>query len=568
MNTPADEQTSLNYGCITYEKSAAVFDYLMSYMGEDNFDKAMRFYYDKFKFTHADPSDLRKTLSHFNGSELDWFFDHLVNGTDKIDYKMKGISRLPDGSYNLRIKNKTGVAVPFSIEAYKNGMLAGMVWSTGFADKKNVGFPAVDADRFVIDGINSVPEINRSNNYIRAHGIFKKAKMPALNFLTGLEKPDKRQMYFLPAAGLNFYNGAMAGMILHNYGILQKRFEYSICPLYAFKTHDLNGFAEAGYRFYPKDLFSQITIGANAKSFGYDLYQTKYMNEMLGGNYSSLNLRYYAVSPYVELELKKKTPTSSISQYITFSTHAIFREIEDLDTSAYRTYKDEGPKKAIENYYVNSLHYELRNKRVIDPYSASLEIQQNDQMTKASGEFRYGITFSKKHELSFRFFAGTFINSKGPANIRYAFRMSGYNGYQDYLFNDNFVARNETNGLGFSQMAEYDGAMKVWTPLGQTTEWLVALNVKSPRLFILPVRLYADIASADGRSMLNEKVLWCGGVNVTLWDDIVEVYIPAAYSQDIRSILDLNQVDMWNRIRFTLNLHKLVPRKMIRQNLL
>ena len=60
----------------------------------------------------------------------------------------------------------------------------------------------------------------------------------------------------------------------------------------------------------------------------------------------------------------------------------------------------------------------------------------------------------------------------------YSFRASGYNGYQDYLFEDNFIARNETHGLGFSQFAEKDGALKIWTPLGQTTQWLTSINIK------------------------------------------------------------------------------------------
>jgi hypothetical protein len=67
--------------------------------------------------------------------------------------------------------------------------------------------------------------------------------------------------------------------------------------------------------------------------------------------------------------------------------------------------------------------------------------------------------------------------------------------------------------------------------------------------------------------MNNDKVLWCGGVNIMLWKDIIDIYIPAAYSTDIKTVLDLNQVSFWNRIRFTLNLHKLEPRNLIKNAL-
>jgi hypothetical protein len=567
INTASDDLTSFNYGCITYEKSAVAFDYLMSYMGEDNFDKAMRFYFEKFKFQHAYVSNLQKTLSHFNGTELDWFFDHIINSTDKIDYKMKRIKQLPDGSFDLKIKNKTGVIVPFNIYAYKKGKPAGVVWSNGFYGARNVGFPAVDADKFVIDGMRSIPEINRSNNYIRARGIFKRAKAPALNFLTGLENPSKRQMYFFPLVGANFYNGAMAGLVLHNYGFLQKKFEYSLFPMYSMNTKSAVGFAEAQGHFYPGNVFREINVGARAKSFAYDIYNTKYLNEASGTSFKDLYLNYYTFSPFIQFELKKKKATSPVTQYITYQNNNIFTEVADIDTSTFRTFKDTGPKKKMENYWVNSLNYDLQNKRFLNPYSLNVNLQHNDKMAKVSAEFNYGVTFSKKHELSIRAFAGAFVMGSSIDRGRYAFRSSGYNGYHDYTFGDNFIARNEYQGVGFSQFSERDGAMKVWTPLGQSTEWIAAVNIKSPRVFILPIRVFLDVATTDPRFLNNDKILWCGGVNIMLWKDIIDIYIPAAYSTDIKTVLDLNQVSFWNRIRFTLNLHKLEPRNLIKNSL-
>ncbi|MBK9283241.1 MAG: hypothetical protein IPM51_02875 [Sphingobacteriaceae bacterium] len=189
-------------------------------------------------------------------------------------------------------------------------------------------------------------------------------------------------------------------------------------------------------------------------------------------------------------------------------------------------------------------------------------------MAKISGEYIQHITFTKKHTLSIRLFAGAFVMGSTFDKGMFAFRSSGLNGYQDYSFTHNFVARNERNGFGFSQFAEQDGAMKIWTPLGQTTEWISAINIKSPKLFILPIKIFADVVSTDGRSMNDEKILWCAGANITIWKDIVDIYIPAIYSEDIQKTLDLNNIDFWNRIRFTLNLHKLVPKKIIKENLL
>src|SRR5581483_6710366 len=121
--------------------------------GEENFDKAMQFYFGQFKFRHPSTTDLTKTLSYFNGKNLDWFYKHLIASTDKIDYKIKKVKRLEDGSYSIKIKNKTNSIVPFNVAAFKKGKPAAFVWSDGFAGTKTIGIPAVDADLFRIDGL-------------------------------------------------------------------------------------------------------------------------------------------------------------------------------------------------------------------------------------------------------------------------------------------------------------------------------------------------------------------------------------------------------------------------------
>ena len=281
----------------------------------------------------------------------------------------------------------------------------------------------------------------------------------------------------------------------------------------------------------------------------------------------SLNLQYLKIAPYLLFEIKKAKANSKISQFMSYTSNNLFTETEDTDSSTYRTFATDGPKKKSENYFVNELAYDLINKTVINPFSFRFSLEHNDKMAKISATFNYKYSLSKTHDISVRAFAGTFISGSDNDKGAYAFRMSGYNGYHDYAFNDNFVARNETHGFGFSQFSERDGVMKVWTPLGQTTNWLAAVNIKSPRLFILPVKIFVDISTCDGRSLNNDKILWAAGANIVIWKDIIDIYIPVSYSKDIQTTLDLNNIDFWNRIRFTLNLHKLVPRNFIKDYL-
>lgn len=564
LDLASQDFTEFNYGSIVYSKTPVIFDYLMDYMGEDNLDKAMKFYYEQFKFKHPSPKDLAKTLSYFSGIDLSWLTKHLLSSTDKIDYKIKSVKKNKDGSFVLKLKNKTGVSTPVNVYGFKNDKPVGLIWYKGFDKSLTIDFPPTEVDYFKIDGLDKMPDINRRNNYIRASGLFKKIKPLQLNFLTKFENPKKTQLNYLPIIASNIYNGFMAGIAFHNYSLYQKRFEFVISPMYALKTKSPVGFVDFNFNIYPKFFFQQITFGAKAKSFGFDYYDTYTNNTVNGTNFKSLNYNYYKIAPYLQFEFKNKNAISPIYQYITYTNNNLFTD-SLVDPS--RQLLPAQPKLKNVFSFVNQLNYNLINKRIIDPFSLSLNLQHTARMAKITATFNYQITISKKHYIDVRLFAGTFLSGSYSEKSYYAFRASGYNGYQDYLFESNFIGRNEYSGFGFSQFSEKDGAMKVWTPLGQTPNWLISVNLKSPKIFILPLKVFADVIVCDGRALNKEPFLWDAGLNIIVIKDIVEVYIPVIYSDDVKKMLELNNVTRLNTIRFTFNIHKLVPKNLIKDNL-
>ncbi len=564
LNLKAADYTEANYGCIVYSKSALIFDYLCEYMGEKSFDDAMKFYFEQYKFKHPQPQDLLKTLEFFNGKSLAWFQNSLINSTDHIDYKIKRVKKNDDGTYSLKIKNKTGTLAPFNIYGYKNNVPVGLIWYDGFEKTKTLGFVASDVDRLKIDGTDQMPDINRKNNFIRSKGLFKKAKPLQFNFLTKFENPAKYQINYVPLIGANAYNGLMLGAAIHNYSFYQKRFEYMLAPMYAFNTNSPVGYAEFNLNLHPDHIFKHITIGAKFKSFAYD-----YSNVgLVAGNTSKISDLYdkfYKITPYIQCELKKKEANSNTTQFITYSNTNLF--VDSLDVSSLISTSSKGPRTKNHFSFVNQLNYDLSNTRSIDPFKLHVNLQHTMSMAKISATINYKLTLSKKSYVELRFFVGTFL--AGNANERgyYAYRANGYNGPQDYLFETNFVGRNQTSGIGFNQFTEKDGALKVWTPLGQTGQWLTSLNIKSPKLFKLPIKAFADVVVCDARSLLTDKVLWDAGFNIVLWQDIIDVYIPLLYNNDIQKTLELNNVQFQNRIRFTFNIHKLVPHSILQNNL-
>lgn len=566
IDLPAPDFTIANYGSIVYSKTALVFDYLMDYMGADNFDKAMKLYFETYKFKHPSPDDLMNTLSASSGMDLKNFRNYLLESTEHIDYKIKAVKHNADSSYSIKIKNKTGVPLPFNIYGFKNNVPVSVIWFDGFKRSRTVNFTTGDVDYFKIDGLDRMPDINRKNNTTKTSGLFKKAKPLQLNLITAFENPAKTQINYLPVIGANIYNGFMLGAAIHNYSFYQKKFEYCVSPMYAFNNRSLSGFAEFNYNIYPKKWFRQISVGAKSKTFAYDFFDTQYLNKTNGTDLKNLYYNYYKVSPYIQFEIKKKDPTSSIKQLITYTNNNLF--IDSLNSSATENIAANGPRKKHTYSFVNQLSYNLVNSSAIDPFSISINLQHTAGMVKAFASCNYKITLSKKYYFDVRAFAGAFLAGSTAERSYYALRSSGYAGYQDYLFDGNFIARNKFSGIGFSQFLEQDGALKIYTPLGQTTHWLASVNVKSPQLFFLPVKIFADIAVCDGRALLMDKYLWDAGINVTILKDIVEVYIPIFYNQEIRQNLTLNNISVANRIRFTFNIHKLAPKTLLQNSFL
>lgn len=562
LNISSQDFSEFNYGSIVYSKTPVIFDYLMDYMGEDNLDKAMMFYYEQYKFKHPSPKDLVKTLNFFSGMDLSWFTAHLMSSTDKVDYKIKGVNKNKDGSYSLDLKNKTGIATPVNIYGFKDNKPVGLIWYKGFDKKSTIEFPPMDVDYFKIDGLDKMPDINRKNNYIRSKGIFKKVKPLQFNFLTKFDDPTKTQINFFPLLTANYYNGFIAGVAFHNYSLYQKKFNYYIAPMYAFHSKTLVGFGGFEYNLFPQSVFQQITIGVKGKSFARDNFifvdtsnfevQEKFLN-------------YYKLEPYIQFEIKKKDHNNPIHQYITYSNTNLL--IDSAKVKYTEASLIPGYKIVQTSTWVNQLNYRLNNKRTINPFVLNIDLQHNASMAKLSATLNYQITLPKKQFVDLRLFGGAFLSGSYVTRSYYAFRASGYNGYQDYLFEGNYIARSVYSGFGFSQFTEKDGALKVWTPLGQTPEWMVSANIKSPNVFIFPFKVFADIVVCDGRALNSEFFLWDLGINVPIIKDIVDVYIPILYSKDIKKTLELNNVKGWETIRFTINIHKLVPRNLIRDNL-
>ena len=564
IETEASKLTRFNYGAIVYSKSALVFDYLMNYLGKEKFDEAMRFYFEQWKFKHPNPTDLIKTLSYYLNTDLHWLENDLLQTNEKLDYKILAHRELEDHSHAVLIKNKSIINSPVSLSGYKNNKLIGTVWYNGFKGKRVFEFPASEIDEFRIDGDNYMPDINRKNNILRTKGLFKKMEPVKFNFIGKIDNPKYTQLNYMPILGYNQYNKFMLGCALYNYSFLQKQTEFTIAPMYAFGSKSIVGFADITQHFKQQNsFFQEITLSAKVKSFSNNYFDSKLFNETYNASSNSFNLNYYKLAETIDFELKKRDPRSNITQHISYTNTNLF-----IDNVNYNFNKiDESQSTAsIKNevIMINNLQYTLQNNRAINPFKFNFNFQHNDLFGKLSAELNYAITIKRKNTLDIRLFAGTFVYGNTEDIGPYRFRMSGFNGYQDYLFDYNFIGRNESQGIGASQFVENDGAFKTSTYLGQTSKWIVALNIKSPKVGKLPLKLFVDIGTSEyNESLLKDRILFDAGINVCLWKNIFEIYIPVFYSTDIKNNLQAINKSFFDTIRFTLNINYIKPKTLI-----
>ncbi len=430
-----------------------------------------------------------------------------------------------------------------------------MVWYDGFEGSKTLLFPPSEITSFKIDYNEVMPDINRKNNTIRTHGLFKKTGPLKPEFIAALDNPYKTQLFYSPIMGYNLYNGYMLGLAYYNHVFFEKKVETELAPMYAFGNKNITGIANAKFNIHPKGLFSSINIGVKTQRFAYE--QNVFTNN------------YNKIAPYINLDFKKKQATSAFQHRVTYRYVFIQQQFTNYSVQGDwsplpfipQAYQDS------RTYRVHDLLYQFSNSSALYPTLLKVNAQANADMQKVSVTLTQKLFVSKTHFFEIRAFAGKMFYQNQNSSIDYRFRLSGWRGDKDYMYDYLYLGRSESAGLATGQFVETDGAFKVYTSLGQTDNWLASVNIKSPKIFKLPLLLYADIGACASNGIPNQNLFYNVGIDIVIARDICEVFIPIAVSQNILDNNTLNGVKngVFQQIRFVLNLNKINPFGLIKQ---
>ncbi|MCB0820460.1 MAG: M1 family metallopeptidase, partial [Bacteroidetes bacterium] len=410
LNLTSDNYSQGNYGIIVYQKTSYIMHYLEGWLGTKKFNEMMQAYYNKWKFRHPYPEDFKAHVQEFTGQQLDWFFDDLLTTRKRVDYKVKKVSSKPD-NYFVKVKNKGGVESPVSITGVKGDSTI-TFWYDGFSGTSKLSFPTAGFNKFVINYSGEMTDVDIRNNRIKSRGLFKSGRKPVIGLISGIDNPNKAQLYVLPTLGYNYYNEFMTGVAIHNIGILRKKFEFVVNPMYSFGRDALAGAAQTDYFIMPTNaFFNNITITASAEQFA--TRNTAATQRLTGGLRMNFINSKRANKKDIFLEFK----------------HIFVRQ------DYYILSPGEAHKIGEEDY--NLLRFRKADNRLMNPYSVDLEVQHGMRFAKASVTAEYKFSYNNpKKGLRLRFFAGTFLwksNLLATSGQDVRFRLSGQTGSQDYL---------------------------------------------------------------------------------------------------------------------------------------
>jgi len=113
--------TNRAYSTAAYSMGAIFLEQLKYLIGEDNFYKGIRRYYNTWKMKHPNPNDLIRVMEKTSGLQLGWYLRYWINTTKRIDYGFGQLTE-KDGASLLDIKRIGDFPMPIDlVVTYKDG---------------------------------------------------------------------------------------------------------------------------------------------------------------------------------------------------------------------------------------------------------------------------------------------------------------------------------------------------------------------------------------------------------------------------------------------------------------
>jgi hypothetical protein len=113
--------TNAAYGTSAYSMGTVFLQQLKYVIGEANFYRGMRQYYNAWKFKHPEPIDFVRVMEKVSGLQLKWYSGYFINTTKRVDYGIKNILEL-DAATLVTLERIGEFPMPIDlVVTYKDG---------------------------------------------------------------------------------------------------------------------------------------------------------------------------------------------------------------------------------------------------------------------------------------------------------------------------------------------------------------------------------------------------------------------------------------------------------------
>lgn len=369
--------------------------------------------------------------------------------------------------------------------------------------------------------------------------------MPLFGFKDGNKH---RYIFVAPAIGTNVYDKLMLGVLVHNYTLPAEKFQFLVAPMYATVSKHWNGLGRLSYHWYPGSNGQKIELILAGATFSDNEFTDSVNNKTI--------LRFSKITPSAKYTFANKNPLSKVTKFIQWKT--FFIQQQELLFKRDTINQKDDISFPVNSSYINQLRFVYENNRVLYPYNYQLLAEQGNSFLRLAFTGNYFFNYAKNGGMNVRFFAGKFLYLGEKTFLKqfetdaYHLNMSGPNGKEDYTFSDYFIGRNEFSGLPSQQIMKRDGFFKVRTDLlndkiGKSDNWLMAANFTTdiPKAinflqvlpFKIPLRVFADFgtyAEAWQNNSTTGRIIYDAGLQLSLFKEVVNIYIPLFYSQVYR----------------------------------
>ena len=394
------------------------------------------------------------------------------------------------------------------------------------------------------------------------------------------ETTNHNYIFITPAIGYNNYDKLMLGAFIHNYTLPSSKLKFALAPLYATGSKQFNGIGNINFSSYSENRINKIVAGITAARFS-----TKQSIDTFG---KKIFEDFYKLVPSLQLYFKH-APRSTAVSWIDLRTYFIGEKgFDNFTVIAGRDSSINYPTATVKtNRYINQVSFNVENFRILYPYNYQLQFQQGKGFYRFNLNANYFFNYAKGGGMQVRLFAAKFgyLGKKTYEAYAYWPKLLAGTGEDDYTYSNYFIGRSASTangekpvknlGIAAQQIMMRDGGLKLRLDQfdylqGRSENWVGALNFNTtlPDIFPvkLPLKLFFDVgtyAEAWKKDAQTSRFLYVGGIQLSLFKNVLNIYAPLVYSKDFRNTLktEPEQNKFFKKVTFSIDLQNIKLQK-------